>query len=383
MEKIRFMDTLPKWKFFNLYGWLTVVLAAGLFARFWVGRFGVNYDFDSYRIVIDLLHQGKNVYASTDRYNYGPVWFNLLNLLDWLSAKDIFRFRHLLTGFLSLVDIGIFWVLWRRFGKWPAIFFFLNPISIIITGMHNQFDNFAILIGIWAVLIFGDDFEKPVGRRKFLALVLMGVSLMTKHVLFMFPLWLAIKQKGLAPKMVVLTVPVICFFLGFAPYCPGGSTGILQHVFCYSSQDFQRNFYTLFVPAILQFCFSAKIVWGLLLVACGFAARKEGGLTTLFLYLAVLVAGSPAMANQYLAIPTAFAAVWLNPFTLAYLAAGFLQLVLSRNELNLMQFPLADTVNCYDLAIISLTFALAWFWGKSWLKKIYARCLDEWLCQSK
>ncbi len=198
------MNVPPQWRFSRTHGWVLAVLAAGLAARFWVGRFGVNFDFDSYRIVIDLIRHGQNVYAGTTRYNYGPVWFNVLNLLDWLARHEIHRFRLVLTAFLSLVDAGIFWVLWQHCGKWPATFFFLNPISIIVTGMHNQFDNFAVLLGLLAVIRFGDDSENPVDARKFSALLLLGISLMTKHVLFLFPLWLAVRQRGLIQKTIVL-----------------------------------------------------------------------------------------------------------------------------------------------------------------------------------
>ncbi len=43
-----------------------------------VSSLGHTYDFDSYRLVANAITYGKNVYAWTPRYNYGPVWFNLL-----------------------------------------------------------------------------------------------------------------------------------------------------------------------------------------------------------------------------------------------------------------------------------------------------------------
>jgi hypothetical protein len=362
-------------KFPGALGWVLPVLAGGIFARFWIGRFGVNFDFDSYRIVIDLLQQGKNVYASTDRYNYGPVWFNTLNLLDWLAGHEIHRFRLLLTGFLTLVDIGIVWLLWRRFGKWPAIIFFLNPISIIVTGMHNQFDNFGVFVGLLAVIQFGDDFDRPLNGRKFFALALLGLSLMTKHVLFLFPFWLAVKQRGLVPKILVMGVPVLVFLLGFAPYWAGGSAGIMQNVFHYSSTETATHyFYSLFVPGILQLCFSPKIIWGLILAALAFACRRRDGLNTLFIYLAAMVACAPATTNEYLAIPASFAAVELNPFAIIYLLVGGLQLTLATSGLNVLNSPAGTTYNYLDLCIIALTFALAWVLLKPHFPIIREKC---------
>lgn len=362
-------------KFPGALGWVLPVLAGGIFARFWIGRFGVNFDFDSYRIVVDLMQHGQNVYASTDRYNYGPVWFNVLNLLDWLAGHEVHRFRYLLTGFLTLVDIGIFWVLWRRFGKWPAIIFFLNPISIIVSGMHNQFDNFGVLIGMLAVIRFGDDFDQPLNSRKYFALVLLGFSLMTRHVLFMFPLWLAVKQRGLVQKALVLVVPVFCFLIGFVPYWAGGSTGILQNVFRYSSTETATHyFHSLFVPVFLQSCLSPKLVWGVILVALAFVCRKRGGLETLLIYLAAMVACAPATTNEYLAIPASFAAVELNPFSIGYFLVGALQLALATSTLNLLDSPAGFTYNFLDLAIITLTFALVWALVKPHFAGIRRNC---------
>jgi len=57
------------------------------------------------------------------------------------------------------------------------------------------------------------------------ALLVLGLSLATKHVLFAFPFWLAVKQKGLGQKVIVVLVPVLVFLSGFAPYWHEGSQG--------------------------------------------------------------------------------------------------------------------------------------------------------------
>ena len=205
--------------------WL--VLLTGLAARFWVATCGHNFDFDSYRIVADLMAQGKNVYASTDRYCYGPGWFTVIHLLDALAGHRADIFRWLLIGFLSAADVAIALMLWRQFGLLAAAFFFLNPVSIIITGYHNQFDNVAICLGLLAVIRFGDDFEKPLSGRKWSALLLLGLSLTTKHVFFMFPFWLAVKQRGLLQKCLIVAVPTVIFLASFLPYWSVGHAGII------------------------------------------------------------------------------------------------------------------------------------------------------------
>ena len=51
-------------------------------------------------------------------------------------------------------------------GRTAAYLFFLNPISIIITGDHNQFDNLALLLGLLSTLFIGDDFENALSPKK-------------------------------------------------------------------------------------------------------------------------------------------------------------------------------------------------------------------------
>jgi hypothetical protein len=59
--------------------WLLLgVIVIGLAARFFFTTFGHNYDLDSDTIVAEIVDQGGNVYADTPRYNYAPVWFNVL-----------------------------------------------------------------------------------------------------------------------------------------------------------------------------------------------------------------------------------------------------------------------------------------------------------------
>jgi hypothetical protein len=358
--------------------WLGLVLIAGLTARFAVGTFGHNFDFDSYRIVTGLMAQGKNVYANTERYNYGPVWFNLLHLLDALAGHDPRIFRWLLTGVLSAADVGIFFVLLRQFGRVAATAFFLNPVSIIITGYHNQFDNLAILLGLWAVLLFGGEFEKPPARRQFLALILLGFSLMTKHLLFAFPFWLALKQKGLGHKCVVVLVPLAVFALGFVPYWPGGGQGIRDNVFHYHSKE-ADFFYNFFVPGGFQMMFGPSVMWLFMLGLFAFICRKKSALESLLIYTVVLVATSPATTNQYFAIPVAFTAVFINFFTVCYTLAATYHLCVDFNGLHLGKFP----VSYADIGIYILCLALIWTLWRQPILSFIQKCREEIKNQTK
>jgi hypothetical protein len=355
--------------------WLIAVLGAGLVARFWFGARGHNYDLESWRIAADLVAEGKSVYANTDRYNYAPGWFIILHALDSLAGRNLFVFHQLLIAFLSAADIGIFYVLWRKFGRLPATVFFLNPVSIMITGYHNQFDNVAVLLGLWAVLCYGDDFEKPLNRRKYSALLLLGLSLIVKHLLFVFPFWLAVKQRGLLQKFLIMAVPTAMFFGSFLPFWSAGHDGIIAYVFKYqSSSALHSYFYNLLVPEFFRYMAGSKVYWLLCLAGFAFLCRSRPGLPSLLVYTGVLVAASPAISNQYLAIPAALASVELGPFFIAYFVLATAHLAVDVNGPHLFK----NTTGAFDdLATVCLSFALIWMMWRPAIIRGVQNCRRE------
>lgn len=313
---------------------LVGVAILGMALRLSLQYRGYNYDFDSFVIVTKIISSGGNVYLNTPRYNYGPIWFNVLNFLFHLASKDIRTFRYMLVVFLGLVDFFISIILYKKVNKVAGYIFFLNPISIIITGYHNQFDNLAILLGMLSVTIIGNDYEEGITRRKLFGLLVMGLSITTKHILFMFPLWLAIKQKGIRQKLITIFVPSLVFILSFIPYWHDGRQGIIQNVFLYESFD-NAYFYKLFVPYVVQVIFTSKVVWIIILVVFSFVFRKVDGFNSLLLYTCVLVVTSPAITNQYLAIVMPFVVTHINPFTIAYTLVGTYHLFIDQNGLHI------------------------------------------------
>jgi hypothetical protein len=341
--------------------WLlpSIIIILGIGLRLLVATRGHNFDFDSFLIVLDIVKHRENVYAETTRYNYGPVWFNTIFILDMCAAIFHSHFRYFLVGFLSMVDLGIFFVLWRKVGRTAAYLFFLNPVSIIITGYHNQFDNLAILLGLLSIIIFGDDFEKTLSPKKQIGLLVLGLSLMTKHILFAFPLWLAVKQKGLLNKIAVIFIPLSVFALGFIPYWKDGQQGIVQNVFLYKSFNNQL-FFQFFVPEILRVFTNSHLIWFFLLVAFAVVFRMQNSFNSLLLYTSLLVATSPAIANQYIAIPIAFIVVNPNPFLFWYVIIGTWHLTVNPDGLHVSAFQSNVYNNYYPALIILLCFGFIW-----------------------
>ena len=351
-----------------------VVLAAGFAARLCVAALGHNFDFDSWQINANIPVTA-NFYALTVRYDTAPPWFFILHALNALAGHNPALFRYFVAGFLSLADAGILFILWRQFGALAGCWFFLNPISIILTGYHCNCDNLAVLFGLIAVLLMKDDFEKPLTRRMLAGLVVLGFSLTIKHIFFAFPFWLAVKQRGLWQKVIVILVPVAMFFLSFAPYWHGaGREAIIQNIFLFRAYNVQY-FYHTFVPQVVQYMFTAQTIWLACLVLFAFLYREKKPLETLLLYTCVLVAVSPATLNEYLAIPLAFIATHLNVFTILYTAFGSLHELIDCNGLHL---NLTAWKTCIDIAIDMLCLSLVWV---TWRQKLIAaaRAAIHWL----
>lgn len=278
------------------------VVLLGTALRFAIAKLGHNFDLDSYRLVADIMRDRGTVYAETERYNYGPVWFWLLHLFDTLGrALDTPQiFRGAIIATLTAADLACAAVLWRRFGGLVAAAFFLNPVSIIITGYHNQFDTLAIAVGVLGLVWFEARSCDHRMVRLVPPLLVLGLSLSIKHVLFMVPLWLTFGQSGLRRRLLVLLLPPAVFALGFVPYLEAWD-GIRAHVFEY--EPFANGLYTGAAPDVIQSVLSPTAFLVVGLAAVGWFHRDLPPFQQLLHYLPSLICFAPAIANQYLAIP--------------------------------------------------------------------------------
>ncbi len=374
-------------------GLIAGLLALGVVLRFWSMRRGFNFDMESWRVSADITAHHGNVYAQTYRYNYGLVWFEFLHLFDRLAQlfpNPYSAFRWLIVGFLTLVDIGIWALLRKHFGTLAAFLFFLNPIAIIITGYHNQFDNLAILLALAAMTVYGNA-TGGLTRRKWAGLALLGVSLVTKHVFFLLPLWLALKQKGWKEKLLTLAVPLAIFLLAFVPFVfdHAARQGLVHNVFGYASFNNAPFWYTL-VPQAVQALVGFKVLFFAALVVFGFVMRKRPVVESLLIYTIVLVVFSAAIANQYLAIVCAAIAVYPNIFFALYTFFATLLLALSPAGLHsngvFRRLPhgLADalmaTYRAYDIPIVMLALGLIWHFYKEQIIT-FSKLLVRWVRQ--
>ena len=319
------------------YCFLIAILFGTIF-RFIVIQFPHNYDFDSCVIIGNIASDFGNVYTRTHRYNYGPVFYFLIGILyhfSQLIPNSNIVFRYLIVLMLTLVDILLAVLVYSKYkSRFAACLFIINPISIIITGVHHQFDNIAILLALCAIEFYNN--EESFGKKDIVFILLFALSLITKHVFYLFIVWIMFRTELTLKKRLAYTViPVFLFLLSFAPFFRGdGARGIINNVFLYRSFNnapLLRGIYELFaVPKGAYFPLSA-------LFTClfGFLYRKEGIREYVLLYTICVVCFSSAIANQYLVIPMVGLCVLSNNFKYIYMVFIGLFLALESNGLGL------------------------------------------------
>lgn len=358
--------------------WLCI--CAGVIIRYILMSLGHNFDFDSYCIVGELASAGKNIYANTTRYNYGPVWFTVLGLF-WKAASyfehSILLFRCLIVGTLTLTDFFLAKLICRIAGTFWGLIFFLNPISLIITGYHNQFDNLAVLIGVSAVLFIKDSCsDSKIKPADLYGTVLLSLSLITKHIMWAFPLWLLLNTKINPRKKVLYAfVPPLLFLLSFTPYWSEGVHGIISNVFLYKS----FNNFPLFALRIINYLgvsiplqeYICLPIFGLLMLAGALLFRRESIDNSFLLYTIALVCFSSAIANQYLAIPCMAVILIFRNKSALYLCTGLVYLSCSSDGLHI-PYWLSNNFGCeFNLLTVILSKGSVMYTILAWCLLFY------------
>jgi hypothetical protein len=331
-------------------------VALAVLSRLVLGRITVgNFDTDSYKVVAQLVDDGKSVYANTSRYNYGP-WWSWILWLFWRIANHLAfpnAFHFCITAFLTVVDVAIAWILAVRFSPKAALFFLLCPVSILITGIQGQFDNLAVLLGLIAWIIITPKETKPSFCRFFAGALLVGLSISVKHILAFFPLWVMLCPSfgSLRHRMIFPLVAYAVFLAGFLPWVgdPASLNGIVHHVFLYGS-DTRVSLMTTLVNLLFPFKdisdnlpapwdrimghLPGMAAWAFSIFWLGWWTGRHRPTDLFFVYLLGLVGLSASMADQYLAIPLVACAVFYRCWPVwLYTAVATFHLVFSRNNL--------------------------------------------------
>jgi hypothetical protein len=340
--------------------------AAGAFllrlALAWVAP--LDYDLQSYAIVVNALNHGDLVYRVTDRYNYTPIWSHVLkaaaDLARGAGLSPFFGFRLVtiagdaaLAG--ALLAFGRAGDTRRRAGA-RALLFFTNPVAIATSAFQGQFDALAIAFFVAALAMV-----RRRGRdRTLLAAAAVGAGIALKQVVALFLagfLGLARRNGARLRDALVAAAP---FVLLLVPAYLELPSAVLRNVLRYSSLHGIWGWFYLvriaggglpFPPAFVSY--AALLLAGVL--AFVLVRRGDAGLDASRLAALVFLALTSGWGFQMLVWPLAFAPARheRGPAFLYTLAA---------------MGAYADLIRLHDTNFIFMT--LTWLAVLAWLARL-------------
>ena len=290
-------------------------IALGTVARVLIALRGSNADFKAWFENTKVLRNGGNLYSGNEAYGYGPVWMFILRFAD--LAQNIFSenrqvFRLVIILVLTTFDLMIAIFIAKKFSIAGGLMFFVNPISVIITGYHNQFDNLAVLVGIGAILVISEAEFGNQQKTLWFGLVLIGLSLAVKQVLLFYPIWLFFRAGTLRHRLTRATVPYVIYLACFTPWATSvesvkiifeevflerrGRSGIILSLLVENYSDYD----TPYSPVVSLISFS---LWIISVFAFGWMMRNRSMIQSLVGYLVVMLAFAPAYSQQQLILP--------------------------------------------------------------------------------
>jgi hypothetical protein len=326
-------------------------------------QFEGNYDSGSYLIVADAVLSGQNVYAVTDRYNYSPLWSYVVAALWSVSAPNVGLFV-LLAGLLQVavdcVTAGLLLRLARdRMNFAPdearraALLFFSNPVSVLISCAHGQFDGLSILFLVAALgLAMGP--QRPWRRAGIVGFL--SLSLLVKHVTAFHPplFWKRLRPRGLSAPL--LAVPYVVLALSFVPFLASSRT-IAGNVLLYATWLAGPKRQRPGGPqVVLRFAEGSPLGYFLVFLVVvaatlWIARRVELPRASLLVFLALIVS-LPGYANQYFVWPMALGSLYASP---GYAFCATASAIFLSGESLGLDWPVAVTIPGTWVA------ALVWF----------------------
>lgn len=315
------------------------IIIIGFLLRLIISKFGFNFDFKVWQSYPLLFDSGKNIYEGT--LTYGPIWVFLTKLIEVIPFPNIGSelipggsYRLKIIIFLGLVDIFIFLILSNKFSTKVASIYYLNPITIIVTGFHNQINNIPILLGFISMIIF--EYNK-FNKKNFLALCLLGLSLSVKHILYIFPIWLFFKENNKINKFFILLIPYLIFIVTLTPYLIDNYKLVIFKLFEYGKFE-NGPFWKIFISGLIFKYLNIHFLFSILIICIGLLINKKNTLELYFIYLISIVTLSSQWYIQYLFIPIISLAYFWNKKFLIFTITTTILFCLDPDELNLTKY---------------------------------------------
>jgi hypothetical protein len=335
---------------------MILVVVSGTAIRLYLAyKFYGNYDMQSYEIIAGIVSRGGNVYAETYRYNQAPPFALILGALKCIQLHfPSLPFPFIIRAFLTGIDLLTLAVLLALANPDPisrvrtAAFFYLNPVSILITGYHGQFENITILLLLTGALVAQRWKDRPFLAKATLC-ALASLAMMVKHNVF-YELIVCIKTivRNVWAQVALLAVSSAIFLALFIPYWDKGSDGIIHDVFLYpSGQGFYGISSLCLFPPLKYAFIVALFVFPYLL-------RSEDLIRKFLVCVLFFLVFTTGIGAQYFVLPIAFGALRLSKGAWVFTVTAGIFLLGSPNNVNLFPF------SCFSFNLVWLGAAY-WF----------------------
>ena len=196
-----------------------------------------NIDVQNYRRVADqLAEQGiYAIYVQTPGiYPYPPVWMWAEMIGVWLADLIGGSYSFWVRAPIVLADVLIVGILaaWQTKGRRPAglraaLFYAVNPVAILVTCLHGQFDaipiSFLLMAAYWLLL---HDRIWYTGWALAVAVAVKGFPVL------MLPSFAACKQRG-RDRLIIVGLAFVTLLLLLLPYAVRSPAAILHELFGY------------------------------------------------------------------------------------------------------------------------------------------------------
>jgi hypothetical protein len=117
----------------------------------------VRYDLESYRAVADAVLSGRDVYDMPGRYPYLPLHMYVFAGAAWLAGHTglplglLVKLPAIAADAALVILVGrTATALGRRDGGALAMVYAFNPVTLLVTSYHGQFDAIPTALALWA-----------------------------------------------------------------------------------------------------------------------------------------------------------------------------------------------------------------------------------------
>lgn len=169
-----------------------------------------NYDLQSYLQVAELTLKGTNIYPVISNWHhpYLPFYLYIEAFALWIGNSKFIAI--IILKFINILfDMGILYLIYllSKNNIVSAIIYALNPVTVLITTLHGQFDVIPIFFLLLSIYLLN--------KNELASIIFYSISVLTKTwpILFLVLFLKKIKNKKIVPLIFLLPIVFIGIYI--------------------------------------------------------------------------------------------------------------------------------------------------------------------------